>query len=90
MEKTISKTVNFDNAKAKVTLPKGARNIRLSVKNFVIYIYADCDENETDEESYSLYSFDRKQDSAKEEGLIFLKEIYHLAVGYIYFYYKKD
>lgn len=89
MTKEMEVAICFTSGEAQVDLPKGAKNINLIAKNDILYFGATVDSNEKESERYVIVSGDEEKKNPESEGYKFLKRIYHLSIGDLYFYYKK-
>jgi hypothetical protein len=91
MKKEVEAVINFKNGKAEVFLPKNATNIhvRFSKNLRREYLCATVDSDEKEKEKYLIVSDTKKKTNAEAEGFKFLKSVFHMTIGNMYWYYKK-
>ena len=91
MKKEVEVVINFKNGEGEVRLPKNATNIHAKIskelRNEYLCATVDSEENET--EKYLIVSNTEKMKNPGAEGFTFLKRVFHITIGNLYWYYKK-
>lgn len=91
MKKEVEAVINFENGRAEVFLPKNAINIRAKISQDLKseYLCATVDSDEKETEKYLIVSNTEKMKDPGAEGFTFLKRVFHITIGILYWYYKK-
>ena len=90
MKKEVEAVIKFENGRAEVFLPKNATNIHAKIQNTKnIYLCATVDSEEKETEKYLIVSNTEKKSNPGAEGFTFLKRVFHITIGILYWYYKK-
>ena len=91
MKKEVEALIRFENGKAEVLLPKNATNIHTKISKNLRneYLCATVDSEEKEKEKYLIVSDTEKKTNPEAEGFKFLKKVFHVTIGYLYWYYKK-